>query len=74
MNDTALRLVSAFLGILIVSIVVGVILSYPIMLLWNGCLVPAINGVNDITWLQAWGITVLMGLLFRSGASHSTKN
>lgn len=69
MNDAVLKVISAFIGILIVTAVFGAILSYPVMLLWNGCLVPAINGFNDVTWLQAWGLTVLMGLLFRGATS-----
>jgi hypothetical protein len=41
------------------------LLSWPVYMLWNGCLVDAITGVNEVTWLQAWGISILTGLLFR---------
>lgn len=54
--------------------VLGLIISYPVMLLWNGCLVPAIVGINDITWLQAWGITVLFGILFKTHTSSKSKD
>lgn len=47
-------------------VAIGLLFSLPVMLLWNGCLVGAINGVNEITWLQAWGILVLCGLLFKT--------
>jgi len=40
------------------------LLSWPVYMLWNGCLVDAIAGVKQVTWLQAWGITVLCSLLF----------
>jgi hypothetical protein len=53
--------------IAIVTLIVGLsaLFSYFVMLLWNGCLVPAV-GVNDISWLQAWGITILCSILFKS--------
>jgi len=46
------------------------LLSWPIYMLWNGCLVDAIQGVNEVTWLQAWGLTVLLGLLFKNNTSN----
>ena len=43
----------------------GLLLSLPVMLLWNLCLVPAIPGVLEIGWLQAWGLMILCGFLFK---------
>lgn len=51
-------------GIVSIVIVVGLIFAYFIMLLWNACLVPAINGVNEIGFLQAWGLMIMCSLLF----------
>ena len=48
-------------GILILSF----LLSWPVYMLWNGCLVDAVTGVKEVTWLQAWGITTLCGFLFK---------
>ena len=45
------------------------LLSLPVMLLWNYCLVGAVAGVTAIGWLQAWGIMVLFGFLFKSSKS-----
>jgi hypothetical protein len=56
--------VVSFVGILILSFV----LSWPVMMLWNGCLVDAVDGVKEITWLQGWGISILSGILFKSTA------
>lgn len=56
--------VLSFVGILILSFV----LSWPVMALWNGCLVDA-TGVKEVTWLQGWGISILCGILFKSTAS-----
>jgi hypothetical protein len=41
------------------------------MLLWNYCLVGAVVGVNTIGWLQAWGILILCGFLFKPTISSS---
>jgi hypothetical protein len=45
------------------------VLSWPVMALWNGCLVGAVNGVNEVTWLQGWGLSFLFGILFKSNTS-----
>jgi hypothetical protein len=49
------------------------LLSWPVYMLWNGCLVDAIQGVKEVTWLQAWGINFLFGILFRSTISKASK-
>jgi hypothetical protein len=60
------------LGVIIFGAIVGLVFSLPVMLLWNGCLVPAITGVNEITWLQAWGLMILVNIFFK--LSVSTKD
>ena len=50
---------------------VSFLLSWPVYMLWNGCLVGAISGVAEVTWLQAWGLTVLCGFLFKTHVSNS---
>lgn len=67
----ALALVLA--GVAIV-VIVGLIMSLPVMLLWNSCLVAAIPGVKEIGWLQAWGIMILSGLLFKSTTTSSSNS
>ena len=63
------EIVSAFFMIVGVIVVFGLLLSYPVMLLWNGCLVPAMDGVKEIGLLQAWGLMILFGILFKSTIS-----
>jgi hypothetical protein len=63
-----------FFGFVGLVAVIGLLMSYPVMLLWNGCLVDAVAGVHDITWLQAWGLLVLFGILFKSYSSSSSKD
>lgn len=56
----------ALIGVVSLVVLLGLLFSLPVMLLWNGCLVGAIAGVSEITWLQAWGIMVLFGILFKT--------
>lgn len=62
----------SILGTLIVLagtvIFFGLLFSLPVMLLWNYCLVGAVAGVAEIGWMQAWGILVLCGFLFKSSS------
>lgn len=58
------------LGLIVISffviVALGLLFSLPVMFLWNLCLVPAIPGINTIGWLQAWGIMILSGFLFKN--------
>jgi hypothetical protein len=56
----------AFFLIIGIIVVLGLLFSLPVMLLWNGCLVPAVDGVKEIGWMQAWGLMILFGLLCKS--------
>lgn len=54
----------------LIAVVLGVafsfLMSFPVYLLWNRVLVGAVSGVHEISWIQAWGITLLISLLFKS--------
>lgn len=47
---------------------IAMLVSLPVMWLWDW-LMPELFGLKEITWLQALGITLLSGLLFRSSSS-----
>ena len=49
-----------------VALFLSFLLSWPVYMLWNGCLVDAVTGIKEVTWLQAWGISLLCGFLFKS--------
>lgn len=63
------------LGVVFVSLVflvfLSFVLSWPVYMLWNGCLVDAVQGVKEVTWLQGWGISFLCGLLFKNNSVSS---
>lgn len=55
-----------------IIVIYGLLLSLPVMWLWNTCLIPAIPGLQTIGWMQAWGISILCGILFKSYTSSDT--
>lgn len=59
----------AVVGFVLLVVVLGLIFALPVMWLWNACLVPAVTGVHEIGWIQAWGISILCSLLFKSSSS-----
>ena len=67
--------VAVFVGAVVLGLAgllaLSFLLSWPVYMLWNGCLVGAVTGVSEVTWLQAWGLTILCGFLFKSTVSKS---
>jgi len=63
--------VFVIVGFLAIVLVISFALSYPLMLLWNGCLVPACSGIQEVSWMQMWGIAVLVSVLFKSNSTTS---
>jgi hypothetical protein len=57
----AMTILAGIAGVLALSF----LWSWPVYMLWNGCLVDAVTGVREVTWLQAWGLTVLCSFLFK---------
>jgi hypothetical protein len=53
-------------GMVAFIVLLSFLFSWPVYMLWNGCLVDAVSGVKEITWEQAWGITILCSFLFKS--------
>lgn len=56
-------------GILCIVVCLSFLFSWPVYMLWNECLVDAVTIVKPVTWLQAWGISVLTSLLFHTNTS-----
>lgn len=60
------------LVVILAAMILTVVLAWPVQVLWNTSLVPAIEGVNHITFWQALGINFLASILFN--ASKVTQN
>lgn len=59
----------AFAITILLLIVLGIFMAWPVQLLWNGCLVQAVDGLNLITFWQALGINILCDILFKKSSS-----
>ena len=57
----------AVLIVVILSALVGLVLAFPVMLLWNF----VFGGLHEINVFQAWALNVLAGILF--GQRNSSK-
>ena len=64
--EKAIAVIIAGVVALPMAVFISFILSWLVYMLWNGCLVGAIRGVNEVTWLQAWGLGILFGLMFKT--------
>jgi hypothetical protein len=67
-NDKSVKL-GMVVGIVGAIALFGLLFSLPVMWLWNGCLVPAVTGVNEISWLQSWGLMILANLFLKTSVS-----
>ena len=59
MSDIMAKILGALIGV----VLIGLLTSYPLMILWNECLVPAVPALEKVEWLQMWGITILIGAM-----------
>jgi len=58
------KILGVTIGAILFAVALSFLLSWPVMVLWNECIVPAAQGINEVTWLQAWGLSALSGFLF----------
>lgn len=68
MNKEAKRsinILATWIGVLIAIGIMAVLMAWPTQMLWNHCLVPAIEGVNVIGFWQALGLNFLASILFK---------
>lgn len=65
--------IGMFLGATAMVFVVIFVLAFPVMFLWNYCLVPAVNGVNAIGFWQALGLMLLANMLVKTTVNNKSK-
>lgn len=70
--ENVAKIMGTFFAAVVGLALAALILALPVQLLWNGCLVPAVNGVNEIGFFQALGLIFLFGTLFKN--SNVKKN
>lgn len=59
------------LGSLLMVALAACILALPVQLLWNNCLVPAVDGTHEIGFFQALGLNILFSILFKASTSSN---
>jgi len=59
---------------LFIAVLASIITAYPVMLLWNYALAPAVSGINPIGFWQSLGIVVLCSILFKSHGQSLKKD
>lgn len=65
--------VLGFIGGLVAVFLIIILLAWPVMWLWNYALVPAIDGVNNISVGQALALMVLSTMLFKTHVNNNKK-
>jgi hypothetical protein len=60
-----------FIIVIVVSIIIGILMAFPVMWLWNDSLVPAVTWAKPIDWSTAWGIWILLYILSGSRVTDS---
>jgi hypothetical protein len=76
-SDTLGKILGGFViaaGFMFVIGFFGFFMAWPVMKLWNGCLVPAVSILHVISWKQAWGIMFVCSILFKTSVSTSSKD
>lgn len=66
MTDSIIEKFAVVFGSILAALGIVFLFSYPLMLLWNGCMVPAITNLVEVTWLQMWGIAIVCSVLFKT--------
>jgi hypothetical protein len=66
-----MNILATIIGGIALIVLLSFLLSWPVFMLWNGCLVGAVDGIHAVDWTTAWGISLLCGLLFKSNISSS---
>jgi hypothetical protein len=67
---SGIGLVFAGIALLVVA---AILFAWPVQLLWNGCLIGAVDGVHPIGFWQAMGLNFLFSILFKGTSSSSKK-
>ncbi len=62
------------LGVVAVALgtlaLIAILMAWPVQYLWNECLITAVDGTHPIGFIQALGLNVLFGILFKANVSN----
>jgi hypothetical protein len=73
--DKVFIAIGAIFVVLLLIVGIGLLIAWPVMLLWNGCLVGTVAGITPLTSIwHSWGMLILCGLLFKSFGYSGSKS
>ena len=63
------KFLSGLLTVIGAVVLIAFLLGWPLMWLWNNCLIGAVDGVHEIGFWQAVGLNFLASILFKSSVN-----
>ena len=69
--EKAFAFTVVFLGVIALSVAMGLFLALPVMWIWNAIIPDLFHGPVIAYW-QAYGIYLLCAILFKSGSTSSS--
>jgi len=51
---------------ILLGVILSLLLAWPVVWLWNFAVAPTIDGVHELTFWQAYCLSLLVSILFRS--------
>ena len=61
------------LATILLAVLLSLLLAWPIVWLWNFAVAPTFEGVHEITFWQAYCLSLLVSILFRKEIKVNTK-
>ena len=69
-----LEKIGTFLGAISLLVALSILYAVPVVFLWNWCLVGTIDGVHEINFWKALGISVLFNMITAKSQSSKSKD
>lgn len=67
--------IGLFVGAIALFFIVAVIITFPVMWVWNSCLVGVIDGIHPLTdFWKTLGLIILIHFLFKGSNSLNKKD
>ncbi len=71
--DSCLTMILGCLAALLFGLTLSFLFAWPVQFLWNW-LLPRLFNLPEITFLQAWGLEILCGMLLGGRISYNHKH
>jgi hypothetical protein len=68
-----LEQIGRVLGVIIFIAALSILYAVPVVFLWNWCLVGTIDGVHEINFWKALGISILINMISSKSTTNQSK-